>query len=403
MTVAIFVPGDRVKITGVTKGKGFQGVVHRYHFHGGPATHGNAAPEARLHRAGHRSRYSRIIKGKRMPGHMGARRFTELGLIVVRVDAERNLLFVRGSVPGPMNGLLTVQKQGRQSRSRHGLRAPHFSAAGAKQAQAVALPAALFDGTVNEPVLHQAVITYLANQRQGTHQTKTRHFVTGGNQKPWRQKGTGRARRGSSRAPHWRHGGIAFGPHPAQLPDGDSKAGAGAGPEVRAERPRPRERMLLVVDAFDYDAPKTSRMRRSSTASAGRDRKVLVLTNGMKPNVFLSGRNLPGVHVMPYAEVTTYHLLWSEVVLIESGAIGETLTPIAEAARRPSRRGRRDGGGGVADRASRRRPKKGGLRALGAEEAGGEEEPRRKPAKKPAKAAAKKAESKPAPKKKGGK
>ena len=116
VTVGIFAVGDRIKITGVTKGRGFQGVVHRHHFGGGPATHGNT----RHRKPGSiapGTDPSRIIKGKRMPGHMGARRFTELGLIVVRVDAERNLLFVRGSVPGPMNGLLTVRKQG--GRSRH--------------------------------------------------------------------------------------------------------------------------------------------------------------------------------------------------------------------------------------------------------------------------------------------
>jgi large subunit ribosomal protein L3 len=115
VTVAIFAAGDRVKITGVTKGRGFQGVVHRYHFGGGPATHGNT----RHRKPGSiapGTDPSRIIKGKRMPGHMGARNFTELGLRVVRVDAERNLLFVGGSVPGPMNGLLTVRKQGGPSR-----------------------------------------------------------------------------------------------------------------------------------------------------------------------------------------------------------------------------------------------------------------------------------------------
>ncbi|HYT03527.1 MAG TPA: 50S ribosomal protein L3 [Gemmatimonadales bacterium] len=116
VTVAIFAAGDRVKVTGVTKGRGFQGVVHRHHFGGGPETHGNT----RHRKPGSiapGTDPSRIIKGKRMPGHMGARRFTELGLRVVRVDAERNLLFVRGAVPGPMNGLLTVRKQG--GRSRH--------------------------------------------------------------------------------------------------------------------------------------------------------------------------------------------------------------------------------------------------------------------------------------------
>src|SRR5207249_893358 len=93
------------------------------------------------------------------------------------------------------------------------IEAPHYSAAGAKK-KSVRLPAALFDGTVNEHALHRAVVTFLANQRQGTSDTKTRSEVSGGNQKPWRQKGTGRARQGSTRAPHWRHGGIVFGPHP---------------------------------------------------------------------------------------------------------------------------------------------------------------------------------------------
>jgi large subunit ribosomal protein L3 len=115
VTVAMFAAGDRVKVTGVTKGRGFQGVVHRHHFGGGPETHGNT----RHRKPGSiapGTDPSRIIKGKRMPGHMGARRFTELGLRVVRVDAERNLLFVRGAVPGPMNGLVTVRKQGGPSR-----------------------------------------------------------------------------------------------------------------------------------------------------------------------------------------------------------------------------------------------------------------------------------------------
>jgi large subunit ribosomal protein L3 len=116
VTVAIFAAGDRVKVSGVSKGRGFQGVVHRHHFHGGPATHGNT----RHRKPGSiapGTDPSRIIKGKRMPGHMGARNVTVLGLTVVKIDAERNLLFVRGAVPGPMNGLVTVRKQG--GRSRH--------------------------------------------------------------------------------------------------------------------------------------------------------------------------------------------------------------------------------------------------------------------------------------------
>jgi large subunit ribosomal protein L3 len=116
VTVGIFAPGELVKVTGTTKGRGFQGVVHRHGFGGGPATHGNT----RHRKPGSISPGtdpSRVIKGKRMPGHMGAERHTELGLRVVRVDAERNLLFVKGAVPGAKDGLLLVTKQ--KGRSRH--------------------------------------------------------------------------------------------------------------------------------------------------------------------------------------------------------------------------------------------------------------------------------------------
>lgn len=116
VTVEIFAAGDLVKVTGTTKGRGFQGVVHRYGFHGGPATHGNT----RHRKPGSISPGtdpSRVIKGKRMPGHMGAERHTELGLRVVKIDAERNLVFVRGAVPGSKNGIVTVAKQ--RGKSRH--------------------------------------------------------------------------------------------------------------------------------------------------------------------------------------------------------------------------------------------------------------------------------------------
>jgi large subunit ribosomal protein L3 len=116
VTVGIFAPGERVKVTGTTKGRGFQGVVHRHGFGGGPATHGNT----RHRKPGSISPGtdpSRVIKGKKMPGHMGAERHTEMGLTVVKVDAERNLLFIRGAVPGARNGILLVNKQ--KGRSRH--------------------------------------------------------------------------------------------------------------------------------------------------------------------------------------------------------------------------------------------------------------------------------------------
>jgi large subunit ribosomal protein L3 len=115
VTVAIFAEGDRVKVTGTTKGRGFQGVVKRHGFGGGPATHGNTR-HRKPGSVGPGTDPSRIIKGKRMPGHMGAARHTETGLQVVKIDAEKNLLFVRGAVPGPSRGIVLVRKQGKRSR-----------------------------------------------------------------------------------------------------------------------------------------------------------------------------------------------------------------------------------------------------------------------------------------------
>ncbi|OGT92557.1 MAG: 50S ribosomal protein L3 [Gemmatimonadetes bacterium GWC2_71_9] len=112
VTVAAFAAGETVKVTGVSKGRGFQGVVKRYGFGGGPASHGNTRFR-KPGSVGPGTDPSRVIKGKRMPGHMGARRTTQIGLTVAKVDAERNLLYVQGAVPGPVRGIVTVRKEAR--------------------------------------------------------------------------------------------------------------------------------------------------------------------------------------------------------------------------------------------------------------------------------------------------
>src|ERR1044072_1265493 len=144
------------------------------------------------------------------------------------------------------------------------LEAPLYSAAGARQKAVFALPGDLFDGTVHEPALHQAVKTFLGNQRQGTAKTKSRSFVSGGNQKPWRQKGTGRARQGSTRAPHWRGGGIVFGPIPRDYrTDIPRKVKQLA--RKSAFHARGREGALHVVERFVFRAPKTAQLARLLT------------------------------------------------------------------------------------------------------------------------------------------
>ena len=225
-----------------------------------------------------------------------------------------------------------------------------FTARGTSR-DAVDLPSEIFDGTVHMSAMHQAVKAYLANQRQGTAATKTRGFVAGGNQKPWKQKGTGRARQGSIRAPHWVGGGTVFGPRPrsyAQYVPRQVRALA----RKSALNARARENAIIVVDQFDFDGPKTRNMTALIEKVGGAEKKVLVLTNGPKPNVFLSGRNLPNVHVMPYGDVSTYHILWSDLVVIEEGALSSDRARPGRTATADSDGG--DNGGGDGEEAAKK-------------------------------------------------
>ena len=210
------------------------------------------------------------------------------------------------------------------------IEAPHYSSAGAKRDSNFALPTEYFDGTVNEPVLHQAVKVYLNNQRQGTHMTKSRSFVSGGNQKPWKQKGTGRARQGSIRAPHWRGGGIVFGPTPrdyrTEIPRKVRQLARKSALNARA-----REGAVHVVERLAFRAPKTAQLVELLQSLGLAGRKALVLTANHNPNAYLSGRNLPFVEVMAYPEASAYDILWSEVVVVEEGALtGVMPEPLAE-------------------------------------------------------------------------
>jgi large subunit ribosomal protein L4 len=290
------------------------------------------------------------------------------------------------------------------------LEAAHYSPGGAKREDAFTLPDDYFDGDVNEPVLHQAVKTYLNNQRQGTHSTKTRSFVSGGNQKPWKQKGTGRARAGSTRAPHWRGGGIVFGPHPrdyrADIPKKVRQLARRSALNARAA-----EGSVLVVEKLVFDSPKTSRLMELLNRLGVAGRKILVLTHGHNSNVFLSGRNVPHVEVMSYIEASAYDILWSEAVVVEQGAItGEAPAGNGDASSLDTRQPRTKREPGTAKTkkkaareaaaavAAEAKPKKKAKKVKAAAPK------KKKPAaKKSAKSAAKKPAAKKAPKKKGSK
>jgi large subunit ribosomal protein L4 len=211
-----------------------------------------------------------------------------------------------------------------------------YTALGTARTEKVQLPESTFDGTINMPVMHQAVKAFMANQRQGNASTKIRKYVVGGNQKPWKQKGTGRARQGSTRAPQWVGGGTVFGPTPRAYDEYVPRQ-VRALAKKSALNARANEGAIYVIDALDFDAPKTAAIINLIGRLDVADKKVLVLTDGVKRNVFLSGRNVPNVHVMPYGDSSTYHILWSDVVLVEAGAFGATLTPTTEAAAAPKR------------------------------------------------------------------
>lgn len=200
------------------------------------------------------------------------------------------------------------------------LEARHFSATGGARDAGFALPPDYFDGTVNTAVLHQAIKTFLGNQRQGTASTKTRSHISGGNQKPWKQKGTGRARQGTTRAPHWRGGGVVFGPHPRDYRTGLPK-------KVRqlarrsALNARAREGALLVIDRLAFESPKTSAFATVLEQLGLTGQKVLVLTHGQNPNAWLSARNIPGIRIMPWSDAAPYDIIWSTSVIVEAGAL----------------------------------------------------------------------------------
>lgn len=196
-----------------------------------------------------------------------------------------------------------------------------YTATGEPRARAVKLPGEPFDGRVHEAAMHDAVKAFLANQRQGTAKTKTRGFVSGGNQKPWKQKGTGRARQGSIRAPNWPGGGTVFGPVPrdyrVDLPRKVRRLALHSALNARA-----RERALSVIAPLSFEAPETKRMAELLGKLGLADRKVLLLLSELKPNVALSARNLQNVDVKRWADANTYDVLRAEAVLVEEPALG---------------------------------------------------------------------------------
>lgn len=187
-----------------------------------------------------------------------------------------------------------------------------------KQVGEIELNDAVFGVTPNPHLMHQAVVAYLANQRQGTHDTKTRAEVAGGGRKPWRQKGTGQARQGSRRAPHWRKGGVAFGPHPRkyriELP---KKARRAALRQALSSKLRDGE--LVVLEALAVERPQTKVVAGLLQAFAA-DKALIVTANG-DGIVYKSARNIPGTAALGARDLNTYQVLKAAKVFLTQDAV----------------------------------------------------------------------------------
>lgn len=178
----------------------------------------------------------------------------------------------------------------------------------------------VFNVEVNAAVLHQVVVAQLANKRQGTQSAKTRAEVRGGGIKPWKQKGTGRARQGSIRSPQWAGGGMVFAVKPrdyrVSLPKSMRRVAMKS-----ALTSKVLENEMIVLESLEFDAPKTKVF--AAMLNAFDIKKALIITLESNTNVYKSGRNIEGIQVMPVNNINVYDLLKYEKLIITKDAVSK--------------------------------------------------------------------------------
>ena len=177
----------------------------------------------------------------------------------------------------------------------------------------------IFGAEYNEPLIHQAVVARLANERQGTKSTLTRTEVRGGGAKPCRQKGTGRARQGSIRAPQWTKGGVVFAPKSRDFSK-KMNVEARRGALFSALSKKVADGELIVVDKVEVSAPKTKEMVKFLEALKLDKRTVLVMDND-DVNVILASRNIEKLSTLPVAQISTYEVVANKQVVLTKGAV----------------------------------------------------------------------------------
>jgi large subunit ribosomal protein L4 len=172
----------------------------------------------------------------------------------------------------------------------------------------------------NDHAIYLAVKAYLANQRQGTHKAKERGEVSGGGKKPWKQKGRGGARAGTTRSPLWVGGGTIFGPRPRDyrqdLPKKVKKLAKKSALSYKV-----KDEQLLVVEDFNFEAPKTKEFLKFLDSIKVTGKKVLFLTNGKQENIYKSGRNISKVQILEAGKASTYDILNNQVLVLQKSAV----------------------------------------------------------------------------------
>lgn len=178
----------------------------------------------------------------------------------------------------------------------------------------------VFGLKVKESLMHEAVVNFLANQRQGTHATKTRGLVSGGGKKPWRQKHTGRARAGSIRSPLWKGGGIVFGPHPRdysyKLPKRKKRLAL-----MGALSKKLNDGEVVVINDLSIEKPKTKEMITILKNLGLIDKSVLIVVPEKNDNILLSARNIPNVNVTRADDLNIYDVLIHDMLLLTKDAV----------------------------------------------------------------------------------
>lgn len=193
---------------------------------------------------------------------------------------------------------------------------------GSKSSSKVELSDEIFGVEPNDHVIYLAVKSYLANQRQGTHKAKERAEVRGGGRKPWKQKGRGGARAGTTRSPLWVGGGTIFGPRPRNYKQKLNKKVLQLA-RKSALSYKAKAEQIMVVEDFDFDSPKTKELLNILSALKINGKKTLLLTAGNREKVYLSGRNLPKLNILQASNASTYDIVNNQLVLLQKSAVEE--------------------------------------------------------------------------------